>query len=224
MIPFASQRGLGQDLATHLQNEFDNERMEVADIRGAIAQDLHGAFAEWELQAHTLTKCQNYLYSLSINPDPAQGELSRDQYADYIARAEKQLGLEGQPRAIVFHMKEGREHCHVVWSRIDLEQEKAIPMGFDFDKLMMVTREFARDHGLQLPKGYSNDQHGKQLSLYDQHQQRVTGITQEQRKEQITDLWRASDNAKPSCRRSRGTAISSPPASGLTCLSMSMGR
>ena len=70
MIPFASQRGLGQDLATHLLNEHDNELMEVADLRGAIAPDLHGAFAEWEAQAHALTKCKNYLYSLSVNPDP----------------------------------------------------------------------------------------------------------------------------------------------------------
>ena len=80
MIPFATQRGLGQDLAAHLQNEYDNERMEVADLRGSIAQDLHGAFAEWEVHAKTLTKCENYLYSLSINPDPEQGELTRAQY------------------------------------------------------------------------------------------------------------------------------------------------
>ena len=157
MIPFASQRGLGQDLAAHLQNEHDNEVMEVADLRGAIAGDLHGAFAEWEAQAHALTRCRNYLYSLSINPDPRQGELSRDQYLDYIARAEERLGLSGQPRAVIFHEKYGREHCHVVWSRIDAMNEKAVHMAFDHDKLMMVTREFARDHGLELPEGYFKD-------------------------------------------------------------------
>ena len=119
MIPKASQRAGGQDLGTHLLNAHDNEYVEVAEVRGAIAQDLHGAFAEWEVQAHALTKCRNYLYSLSLNPDHAQGELTRAQYADFIERAEKRLGLEGQPRAIVFHIKEGREHCHVVWSRID---------------------------------------------------------------------------------------------------------
>ena len=46
MIPKASQRGEGQDLATHLQNAFDNEYVEIADLRGAVARDLHGAFAE----------------------------------------------------------------------------------------------------------------------------------------------------------------------------------
>ena len=70
MIPFASQRGGGQDLATHLLNDYDNDLAEVHQVRGAVARDLHGAFKEWEVQAKTLTKCQKYLYSLSINPDP----------------------------------------------------------------------------------------------------------------------------------------------------------
>jgi hypothetical protein len=196
MIPFASQRGLGQDLAAHLQNEHDNEYMEVAELRGAIAQDLHGAFAEWEVQAKALTRCRNYLYSLSVNPDPRQGSLTRDQYRDYIDRIEDRLGLAGQPRAIVFHIKDGREHCHVVWSRIDAVNEKAVQMAFDHDKLMMVTREFARDHGLTLPDGYHKgrgQEKNRQLSLYEQHQRRSTGLTKEQRMDLVTDAWRASD-------------------------------
>lgn len=157
MIPKASQRSGGQDLATHLLNALDNEYVEVAEVSGAIASDLHGAFAEWEAIAAGLTKCQKYLYSLSINPDQGQGELTREQYLDYVDRVEKKLGLEGQPRAVVFHIKEGREHCHVVWSRIDYRNEKAIHLPFDHDRLMMVTREFARDHGLALPDGYGRD-------------------------------------------------------------------
>lgn len=153
MIPFSSQRGLGQDLAAHLLNEHDNELMELAELRGAIADDLQGAFAEWEAQAHALTKCKNYLYSLSINPDQSQGRLTREQYFEYTDRVEERLGLAGQPRAVVFHIKDGREHAHVVWSRVDAINEKAVHMAFDHDKLMMVTREFARDHDLRLPAG-----------------------------------------------------------------------
>ena len=62
MIPKASQRGGGQQLATHLQNSFDNDNVELADLRGAIAQDLHGAFAEWYADS-TATQCRKYLYS-----------------------------------------------------------------------------------------------------------------------------------------------------------------
>ena len=88
-----------------------------------------------------MTGCRNYLYSLSVNPDPSQGQLTRAQYLDYIDRAEAKLNLSGQPRAIVFHIKEGREHCHVVWSRIDAEHGKAVHQAFDHQKLMLVTRD-----------------------------------------------------------------------------------
>ncbi|MES9970294.1 MAG: relaxase/mobilization nuclease domain-containing protein [Candidatus Thiodiazotropha sp.] len=198
MIPFASQRALGQDLATHLLNAHDNEMVELAEVSGAIAGDLHGAFAEWEAQAHALTRCENYLYSLSVNPDPAQDPLTREQYFDYINRVESKLGLSGQPRAVIFHSKYGREHCHVVWSRIDADNEKAVQLAFDREKLMMVTREFACDHGLELPDGYSRDRDGKtkQLSLYEMHQERSTGFSKEDRMEQVTDAWRASDSPK----------------------------
>jgi len=58
----------------------------MAQVRGAVARDLHGAFAEWEVQAHTLTRCTNYLYSLSINPDQRQMWLTKARYLDYIER------------------------------------------------------------------------------------------------------------------------------------------
>ena len=88
MIPKGNRRGGGQNLATHLLNAFNNERVEVAGLRGAVARDLHGAFAEWRALA-SATRCTKYLYSLSVNPDQAKYDLTRDQYLDYITRAEK---------------------------------------------------------------------------------------------------------------------------------------
>jgi Relaxase/Mobilisation nuclease domain len=202
LIPKASQRGGGQDLATHLLNAFDNEYVELAEVSGAIAGDLHGAFAEWEAVAAGLTKCRNYLYSLSVNPDLGQGQLTREQYLDYVDRVEKKLGLEGQPRALVFHIKDGREHCHAVWSRIDYRSEKAIHLAFDHEKLMMVTREFAREHGLTLPDGYrrdpGNERDGKKksLSLYEKVQERATGISKDERMVMVTAAWRQSDSPR----------------------------
>lgn len=199
MIPKASQRGGGKDLATHLLNAFDNELVEVAEVSGAVAPDLHGAFAEWEAIATGLTKCRNYLYSLSVNPDLGQGQLSRAQYMDYVDRVEKALGLSGQPRAIVYHIKNGREHCHVVWSRIDYQNEKAVHLAFDREKLMMVTRQFAREHGLELPEGYGPgrfDERRQKVSLYERAQERATGISKEERQLQVTQAWRQSDSPK----------------------------
>lgn len=203
MIPFASQRGNGDELATHLLNEHDNEYVEIADLRGAIADDLHGAFAEWKAQAVAMTKCENDLYSLSVNSDPSQGLMPRELYDDYLTRVEEALGLAGQPRAVVFHIKEGRngelrEHCHAIWSRIDVQEMKAIHMPFDHDKLMTVTRQFARDHGIELAPGYHRLEERRrdtyrQKSLYEKFQEDSVGLMREERMALITDLWKGRD-------------------------------
>jgi hypothetical protein len=206
VIPFGSQRAGGQDLATHLLNAQDNERLEVAQVRGSVARDLHGAFAEWEAQAHNLTRCTNYLYSLSINPDQRQGRLTKEQYLDYIDRAEQRLGFAGQPRAVVFHVKKDgqgvpREHCHVIWSRIDVERRKARHVAYDYEKLMAVTREFARDHGLRLPDGYHKDKkqdrrRGRQMTVYEKKQEDYGGVSMAQHKAQVTAAWNRRDTPR----------------------------
>lgn len=201
MIPKGNQRGGGQQLATHLMNSFDNDRVEVAEVRGAIAQDLHGAFAEWYAQSKT-TNCQKYIYSLSINPDHRQGPFSREHYYDFIRRTEKRLRLENQPRAVVFHVKYGREHCHVIWSRIDMAKGKAVQISHDHQKLRMVAREYAQDHKLTLPPGMRKDR-GKARyafraaaeNLGEKQQQERSGITKQQRREQITKLWKENPDA-----------------------------
>ncbi len=101
------------------------------------------------------------------------------------------------PDGPVFHTKHGREHCHAVWSRIDPVHEKAVHLAFDRDKLMMVTREFARDHGLQLPEGYAKDKVAdkpRQVSVYEIAQQRGTGLSRQDHIQAVTEAWKASDS------------------------------
>ena len=145
-------------------------------------------------------RCKNYLYILSVNPDPAQGPLSREQYYAFIDRAEERLGLAGQARIVAFHIKDGREHCHVVWSRIDTEKGKAIHQAFDHEKLMLVVRQFAREHGLELPDGMQpgRERNGKrrQCSLYERQQETATGVTKEERMAHVTQAWRQSDTPR----------------------------
>jgi hypothetical protein len=200
MILKGNQRGGGQQLAAHLQNSFDNERVEIADVRGCIAQDLSGAFAEWAAEARG-TKCTKFLYSLSLNPYQPNGRLTREQYVDLLERTERSLKLVGQPRAVVFHEKRDkdgvlREHCHAVWSRIDTDKMRAVQMGHDRLKLRTVAQEFARDHGLALPDGMKpgnnkdsrRDRYNKraaQENLGEKQQQERTGITKAERRADI---------------------------------------
>jgi hypothetical protein len=205
MILKGNQRGGGQQMAAHLMNAFDNERVEIADLRGSVADDLSGAFAEWAAEARG-TKCQKYLYSLSLNPDQSQGHLTREQYLELLERTERSLKLIGQPRAVVFHEKRDkdgvlREHCHAVWSRIDTDKMKAVQIAHDRLKLRTVAREFARDHGLELPDGLKKDgrrdrfnDRGKQENLGERQQKERTGISKEQRMADIATCWKETGN------------------------------
>ena len=67
---------------------------------------------------------------------------------------------------------------------------------------MMVTREFARDHGLKLPDGYYRDKgqerpkKSRQLSLYEKSQQDKGGLTKEQHMAQVTAAWHRRDTPR----------------------------
>jgi hypothetical protein len=202
MIPKGNARGGGQQLATHLMNAYDNDSVEVAELRGAIARDLHGAFAEWHAQSKG-TQCRKYLYSLSVNPDHRQGPFTREKYYDFIDRTEKRLKLAGQPRAVVFHVKEGRQHCHVVWSRIDTQKMKAVQLSHDRQKLRFVAQEYAKAHGLTLPPGMRNNRglerfnfHAKGVNLAENQQKERTGVSKEERMRLITEAWTESKDAR----------------------------
>lgn len=203
MICKASQRGGGAQLAAHLLNAYDNERVELAELRGSVAKDLAGAFREWFAQSK-VTNCEKYLYSLSINPDQRQGRLTNDQYLDLIGRYEKTLGLTRQARAVVFHEKKdkdgiAREHCHVVWSRIDAKAGKAVTISFDRLKRLAVSRTFARELGRTVPKGMEAPPGPerfaakvKHANLREKQQEERSGISKEQRRAEITEAWQKS--------------------------------
>jgi hypothetical protein len=212
MILQGNIRAGGQELATHLLNDrhevnpdqarqspkLGNEKVLVSEVRGFLTDDLRGAFAEAEAIAKG-TRCKKPLYSLSINPSQV---MSREEYGQAFNKIERALGLENQPRAIVYHVKNGREHAHVVWSRIDNETMKTRSNAFDRQKLREVARELVRDFGHPMPKHLAEDR-GKdrfnavsQPTLAEQGQQARSGISPEERRETVTEAYRLSDNAK----------------------------
>ncbi|HWA89803.1 MAG TPA: relaxase/mobilization nuclease domain-containing protein [Rhizomicrobium sp.] len=118
-------RRAGTWWAKHLTNAEKNERVEIAEICGLVAETVADAFTEMKALAAG-TKCENYFYQANINPH-ADEHLTPEQWTEAVDTLERNLGLTGQPRFVVEHEKEGRTHRHIVWSRIDIEQQKAIP-------------------------------------------------------------------------------------------------
>ena len=127
MIIKASQRGGYRNLANHLTNTQDNDHVTLYQVRGMVGSSLHAALAEIDAVSQG-TRCQQPLFSVSFNP-PEYADVTHEQFEKAFEKLENKLGLEGQPRAVVFHEKEGRRHCHVVWSRIRIDEMKAINMS-----------------------------------------------------------------------------------------------
>jgi len=156
LIIKASQRSGGAKLAAHLLNADLNDHIDIHEIRGLSAPDLPAAFQEITLQA-TGTRCEQPFFSVSFNP-PAGQSVSVEQFEDAFSRVEKKLGLENQPRAVIFHEKEGRRHAHVVWSRIDTDKNRAINLSHYRAKLNDIARDLYKDHGWTLPSGFQKGQ------------------------------------------------------------------
>jgi relaxase-like protein len=199
MILKGNQRAFGGDLASHLLNLYENDDAQLVEIRGSASNDLHGAFAEFEAIA-TGTRCKEPLYSLSINPSEP---MSRKQYFTAIERIEKKLDLDDQPRAIVFHVKNGREHCHVVWSRIDVQKMKAVQLSHDRQKLRAVAREIAQEFGHQLPSGLAKNRAGNRFDdnssaagAGEWGQAELSGLKVDDRRADITAAYKNSTGAQ----------------------------
>ncbi|MGZ2439391.1 relaxase/mobilization nuclease domain-containing protein [Sinorhizobium medicae] len=194
MILKASQRGNGQNLAVHLMRLDDNEHMELHELRGFVSDDLRGAFKEAEAVARG-TRCRQYLFSLSLNP-PGGASVSVETFTDAIDRIEERLGLEDQPRAIVFHEKEGRRHAHCVWSRIDAETMTARQMSFFKQKLTGVSRELYLEHGWKMPRGLENagGRDPTNFTLAEWQQAKRQGLDPRWLKLDVQQCWKLSDN------------------------------
>ncbi len=151
MILKGSQRGGASNLADHLMNTRENDHVEVADLRGVAACDLHGAFLEIEAISRG-TKAIQPFFSVSINP-PESARLTLDDFKQAAQAIEEKFGLEDQPRAIVTHEKNARLHAHVVWSRIDTDHMRAVELSYSKLKLKDVSKELFLQHGFEMPEG-----------------------------------------------------------------------
>jgi hypothetical protein len=187
-----SQRAGAKALSAHLMNDRDNDHVILFDLRGFVADDLHGALSEAQAIASG-TQCKQYMFSLSLNPpkDAIVGEADFERAAD---EAEKCLGLTGQPRAVVIHEKEGRRHAHVVWS----PQMRAINMAHFKNKLTALSRELYLEHGWALPEGLRA--HGGKsplnFDLAQWQQAKRLGLDPREIKDVFRKAWLHSDSAK----------------------------
>nr|WP_218821390.1 relaxase/mobilization nuclease domain-containing protein [Sphingomonas laterariae] len=127
--------------------------------------------------------------------------MTPQQWARAVEILEEELGLQGQPRAVVMHEKNGREHIHVVWARADMDtmtlrsdsqnyqahERASLRMEQEFGHEHVPGKHAKRDRDVQ-PEFPSAD------ARHDEWQQAERGgIDHRERKAQVTTLYEASD-------------------------------
>lgn len=185
----------GRRLAVHLMRTDTNERAEVKELRGVVSEDLRGALLEIEAVAAGARTTKPF-YHGSINTR-ADERLTDEQRMQAIDKLEAALGLTGQARVVVVHEKEGREHCHIVWSRIDLDRMAAISDSNNYRKHEEVARALEREFGHERVQGAHAERDGKERpgrtpSHSEMLQSERTGISPEQAKELMTGIWKTA--------------------------------
>lgn len=199
MIIKGSSRAGPKQLATHLQRADTNERVIVLELQSGSA-DLASTFRDWQTIAEG-TRGSKGLYHVNIDPD-ARYTMTPAQWTRAVEVLEKELGLEGQPRAVVLHEKHGREHIHVVWARTDIDTMtlRSDSMNYAAHERASAALELEFGHE-PVPGKHAKRDRERQPEFpkaevrHDEWQQAErAGISIEERRAQLAALHRASDN------------------------------
>jgi hypothetical protein len=96
------------------------------------------------------------------------------------------------------HEKLGRQHIHVVWSRIDLAKMRSVSDSHNYRKHEEVARDLERRFGHDRVQGAHHERDGVERpdrtpSRAELRQEERTGITGKRVKEEVTAAFRASD-------------------------------
>lgn len=169
------------------------------ELRGVAARDLTGALKEMDALGAGL-RTERTLYHASINTR-ADETMTPEQWLIAINRLEAKLGFTGQPRAIIEHRKEGREHVHIVWSRTDLDRMRAIPDSHNYRKHEEVARELEREFGHARVQGAHAERDGtprpdRTPSHAEMQQAARNSLTPKEAKAHVTAIWQQTDNGQ----------------------------
>lgn len=196
IIKGGSCKGAGR-IAAHLSRTDQNERAEVAELRGVIGGDLRAALREMETAA-LCSRTRKVFYHASINPR-AHERMGAAQWVEATDRLETALGFSGQPRAVIEHVKDGRAHRHIVWLRIELAKARAISDSHNFRKHEQCARDLERAFGFARVQGVHVERDGRQRPArtpsHDEMQQAArSGRDLAAFKAELTELWRTTES------------------------------
>jgi hypothetical protein len=199
MIIKGGSRGGPEQLAKHLQRRDTNEMVDILELQSP-ARNLDEAFRDWQTMSEG-TRGTKGLYHVNIDP-AEEYVMSLEQWARCVDVLEKELGFDGQPRAVVMHQKKGRQHLHIVWARTDIDTMTLRSDSMNYPAHERASKALELEFGHELVPGkHAKRDREKQPEFPDAavnhaewQQAERTGINPADRKDQITALKQAADS------------------------------
>lgn len=183
----------------HLQRTDTNEEVYIRSVRGTLAQDLEGALREMEAVASG-SRCQgNFMYQANINPRIGE-HLTPEQWRQAVDTLEANLGLTDHQRVVIEHVKDGRQHYHVIWNRVDVDTMRVRDMGGNYYTHERTARQLEQEFGLERAPRVHGEREGERISkrtdMWEYDRGHDSGQSPKQIKAELTTLWNASPNGK----------------------------
>jgi len=194
MIIKPKVRGSGARLADYLLNSKKNDHAELVETRGFHAPTLKGSFGLVEAMAEK-TRCEQPFYHVSFRLAPGE-VLAPEQWQACAGRLEEKLELESQPRAVVMHTQKGEQHMHVVWSRIDGQNFRAVNLFKDWPRCQETARELERELGLKQVRDRKPVRELAAPTFSEDQQARRKGQRLKEKREAIRSAWEQSEDGK----------------------------
>lgn len=139
-----------------MKEQGQNEKTRLVELSDPSAKNLDQAFQKmWEVAS--CTSCTKPLHHISINPMKDE-RLTDKQVLAIVERCEEKYGYKmfHHQRVIVEHIKDGRQHFHVIWNRVSLVSGRAVWPGHHWLKSKEVCREMEKELGLKRPTPRQN--------------------------------------------------------------------
>ena len=169
-----------------------------------MAAGLIEGFRDWQLLTEGTKQGRDGLYHAEISPEAHEAAtMTPEQWKRAADILGEELGLQGQPRAVVLHGgTDGRNHLHVVWARTDIDTMKVVSdhnnylaneraskrMELEFGHAFVPGKHAKRDRERQ-------PEFPRQKLTQDEDQwQKRTGRSVEDREAEIAALHTAADS------------------------------
>jgi hypothetical protein len=185
----------------HLQNVEENERAELKEIRGLSADNLRDALLEMQQEARCLPRLKNFMYHADFNPARHE-RLTAEQWDRAFEIFEQQRGIPaGQPSVVFEHEKDGRVHRHVIWTRVDHENQRATPDDLDWKVAHKAACAIENELGLEKVIGPLDREPGTKRpprapEPWEMYRGMKTKLDPRDIAAEVTDLYHRSENGK----------------------------